>query len=131
MTDATIAHGSVRGPGLVWDLDSSTFTGIENPLDEGDRWYPMLHTPERCGPSPADGETARLPEPNVAVDTKVSFVQGFSIPVNVEEVPGPRRDRGRPLNHEAIVASVIDGLSICQDPCRARGIFVCRGRCCR
>src|SRR5260370_24881868 len=42
LTDAMIASwssGAAHGSSGTWA--SSTFAGIENPLDEGDRWYPL------------------------------------------------------------------------------------------
>jgi len=42
MTDATIASwSSGAAPVSSGTWTSSTFSGIENPLDEGDRWYPL------------------------------------------------------------------------------------------
>jgi hypothetical protein len=42
LTDASIASwsgGAAAASSGVWD--SSAFAGVENPLDEGDRWYPL------------------------------------------------------------------------------------------
>ncbi len=42
LTDATIASWSTgAAPVSSGTRDSSTFAGLENPLDEGDRWYPL------------------------------------------------------------------------------------------
>jgi hypothetical protein len=42
LTDATIASWSAgAAPSSSGGWASSTFAGIENPLDEGDRWYPL------------------------------------------------------------------------------------------
>jgi hypothetical protein len=42
LTDATIASWSAgAAPASSGTRDSSTFAGVENPLDEGDRWYPL------------------------------------------------------------------------------------------
>jgi Fibronectin type III domain len=42
LTDATIASWSTgAAPASSGTHDSSNFIGVENPLDEGDRWYPL------------------------------------------------------------------------------------------
>ena len=42
LTDASIASwAGGAAPVSSGTRDSSTFTGVENPLDEGDRWYPL------------------------------------------------------------------------------------------
>ncbi|MFL5310529.1 MAG: fibronectin type III domain-containing protein [Myxococcales bacterium] len=42
LTDATIASWSTGpAPASSGTRDSSIFVGVENPLDEGDRWYPL------------------------------------------------------------------------------------------
>ena len=42
LTDATIASWSTASaPASSGTHDSSHFIGVENPLDEGDRWYPL------------------------------------------------------------------------------------------
>jgi Fibronectin type III domain len=42
LTDATIASWSTGpAPASSGTHDSSNFIGVENPLDEGDRWYPL------------------------------------------------------------------------------------------
>src|SRR5438445_8763378 len=42
LTDATIASWSTgAAPASIGTSDSSTFAGTEDPLDEGDRWYPL------------------------------------------------------------------------------------------
>src|SRR2546426_3518020 len=42
LTDATIASWSTgAAPASSGTSDSSTFAGTEDPLDEGDRWYPL------------------------------------------------------------------------------------------
>jgi hypothetical protein len=42
LTDATIASWSTGpAPASSGTRDSSSFIGVENPLDEGDRWYPL------------------------------------------------------------------------------------------
>jgi len=42
LTDATIGSWSTgAAPVSSGTRDSSTFAGLENPLDEGDRWYPL------------------------------------------------------------------------------------------
>jgi hypothetical protein len=41
LTDSMIASWSAGAPVSSGTWASSTFTGTENPLDEGDRWYPL------------------------------------------------------------------------------------------